>query len=59
MQFVVSLLTPVGATSVSRTTPHSALNLARQLADQGEVVITTPSGNILDPSEFAVVWGLS
>jgi hypothetical protein len=59
MHFLISLLTPTGAASVARTTPQGALCAARSLAQDGDVVITTPAGNILDPGEFAMVWGLT
>jgi hypothetical protein len=59
MHFVISLLTPAGAVSVARDTPHAALTTARSLAHEGEVVITTPAGNVLEPTEFAVMWGLT
>lgn len=59
MQFLISLLTPAGAVSVRRDTAAEALSVARRIEAEGPVAITTPTGHVLEPSEFAVVWGLA
>jgi hypothetical protein len=57
--FVVSLISRLGAVSVTRPTPREALAVARRLEAEGEVAITTPAGNTLAVPEFVAIFELA
>ncbi len=59
MQFIVSLIAPVGALSTRRDTAAEAGAVAHRIKTQGPVAITTLGGRVLELGEFAVLWGLT
>jgi hypothetical protein len=56
--FVVSLISRSGPVSMTRRSALEALVLARKLEREGNVAITTPTGNTLNLGEFIAIFDL-